>query len=135
MPLLTYNPEDFDLSNFVYNCIAECKGQGYSVSNLGFLTYKPGCLLEVTDVDIVNDAHIKALRSVFYSLGADQVSIEIDTMSQTIRCKIEKNVAKKKSSCIQIYTYIPPLPIVLLIVLCLYKFQKQILETSLHQES
>tara|TARA_B110000008_G_C16977988_1_gene566937 strand:+ start:642 stop:1031 length:390 start_codon:yes stop_codon:yes gene_type:complete len=124
MSLLAYNLEEFDLEGFSNKCKNELLQIGYTVEHLGWMTNVPGVLFELGNISEISDACLEDIKSIFLSLGGKNISININNIDQTIIYSVEKSNVSKPSLFLNLYKYTPSLPIMLFIVLCLYKYNK-----------
>lgn len=124
MSLLAYNLEDFALEDFSDRCVNELLQRGYTVQHLGWMTNVPGVLFELDNMSEINDICLKDIKSIFSSLGGKNISVNINNIDQSIIYSVEKSNVPKPSLFLNLYKYTPSLPIILFIVLCLYKYNK-----------
>lgn len=125
MSLLTYKyeKEKKSLDDFVQKATARFLDHNLDIECVGPLTKTPGIMFEMSNVYETTDDEMRQLKDIFYSLGARNVSTDINTMTQTVYFSVEKTSAHESSVFSGLYKYVPPLPIILCMVLCLYKYQ------------
>ena len=124
MSLLTYKYEieKQSLDGFVKEATTRFLDKNLDLECVGPLTKTPGILFELSNVHETTDDEMEQMKHVFYDLGATNVSMDINNMTQTVYFSVEKASVHKRSFCTGIYKCIPPLPIVFCFVLCLYKY-------------
>ena len=124
MSLLTYKYEieKQSLDGFVKKASARFLDNNLDLECVGPLTKTPGVLFELSNVHETTDDEMQQMKNVFYDLGATNVSMDINNMTQTVYFSVEKQSVHKRSFCSGSYKCIPPLPIVFCFVLCLYKY-------------
>ena len=125
MSLLTYKYEieKQSLDGFVKEATARFLDKNLDIECVGPLTKTPGVLFELSNVHETTDDEMQQMKNVFYDLGASSVSMDINSMTQTVYFSVEKPSAHKRSLFAGLYKCVPPLPVIFCIVLCLYKYQ------------
>ena len=125
MSLLTYKyeTEKKSLDTFVKQATARFLDKNLDLDCVGPLTKTPGLLFELSNVYETTDDEMQQMKKIFYDIGARFVSMDINSMTQTVYFSVETQSAHKRSFCTGLYKCVPPLPIVFCIVLCLYKYQ------------
>jgi hypothetical protein len=124
MPLLTYDAKDYNLDKFIHDCIKAFQDSGYYLTSVGPLTQSPGAMFALTHIDSVDDAQLHMLKSIFYKYGAKSVTMELNTMNNNIYFRAHVKNAVKPTVFLNIYKYIPPLPVIFIGVLWLYEIVK-----------
>jgi len=124
MSLLAYNLEEFELEDFSKSCITELSKKGYTIEHLGLMTNVPGVLFELDNISEINDNCLAEIKTTFSLMGGKNISVNINNIDQSIIYSVEKSNVTKQSLFLNIYKYTPPLPIILFIVLCLYKYNQ-----------
>lgn len=125
MPLINYDPEAFELSDFSRQACETFSNEGYYLKRMGFLTQAPGALFELSHISEIDEAELHRLKNIFYSLGATSVLLEINNMNQNIYFTVHKNAQKRAQNHVR-YKCIPPLPLIFVLLLCLYEYQKHL---------
>ncbi len=125
MSLLTYKYEKEKkfLDDFVQKATARFLDYNVDIECVGPLTKTPGIMFEMSNVYETTDDEMRQLKDIFYSLGAQNVTTDINTMTQTVYFSVEKTSVHESSVFSSLYKCVPPLPIILCMVLCLYKYQ------------
>jgi len=127
MPLVTYDHHKYNLDTFATESISAFQRNGYYLVNVGLLTNSPGVMFALSYVERVDDSQLHSLKSIFYKLGAKSVTTELNNMNNKIYFQVHVQGASKPGVCTKIYKCIPPLPVILLLVLCLYEMNKEVL--------
>lgn len=127
MPLVAYDPKKYNIEEFSVQCIRVFQSDGYYLTRVGLLTHAPGVMFALEHVEKMDDAELHRLKAHFYTKKAKSVTSELNAMNNKIYFQVYLQDAPKAHIFSKLYKLVPPLPVILIGILCLYELNKTLL--------